>query len=231
MATVLLIRHGRTAANASGVLAGWTPGVELDEEGRRQAAACADRLAGITPVEIVTSPLTRTLQTTDVLRERAWPEVPVTECDRIGECRYGAWTGQPLTDLMKDPLWSAVQSHPSSVTFPPSAEFAHESLAAMSARAVAAVRETDARIMREHGDDAVWVAVSHGDVIKAVLADAAGTPFDLFQRFAVGPASVSAIRYTPERPYLLRVNDTGDDRGPVTGDAARGSAGVVGGGR
>ena len=79
----------------------------------------------------------------------------------------------------------------------------------MQQRAVAAVRAHDAAVRAEHGDDAVWVAVSHGDVIKSVLADALGMHLDAFQRIVVDPASVSAVRYTPLRPFALRLNDTG----------------------
>jgi broad specificity phosphatase PhoE len=84
-------------------------------------------------------------------------------------------------------------------------------MAAMAARAVASVRSWDARVAAEHGPDAMWLACSHGDVIKAIVADALGVHLDLFQRIVADPASVSAIRYTPTRPFLLRLNDTGRD--------------------
>ena len=126
--------------------------------------------------------------------------------ERWGECRYGEWTGQPLRALAKDPLWKVVQSHASAVTFP-----GGESLRAVQARAVDAARETNAELAAGHGDDAVWVAVSHGDVIKALLADALGMHLDEFQRIVVDPASVSVVRYTALRPFVLRVNDTGAD--------------------
>ena len=86
-----------------------------------------------------------------------------------------------------------------------------ESMLAMQLRAVEAVREHDAAVAKAHGDGAVWVAVSHGDVIKSVLADALGMHLDAFQRIVVDPCSVSVIRYTPLRPFALRVNDTGGD--------------------
>jgi broad specificity phosphatase PhoE len=81
----------------------------------------------------------------------------------------------------------------------------------VQARAVDAARETNADLASEHGADAVWVAVSHGDVIKALLADALGMHLDEFQRIVVDPASVSVVRYTDLRPFVLRVNDVGDD--------------------
>ena len=81
----------------------------------------------------------------------------------------------------------------------------------MQARAVAAVRRHDAAIEAEHGPGAVWVAVSHGDIIKSVLADALGMHLDLFQRINVDPASVSIVRYTGTRPYVLATNTHAGD--------------------
>jgi len=210
--TVLLVRHGRTTANASGVLAGWTPGVGLDDTGRAQAVDLGRRMAALPLAAVVTSPLQRCRETSAELvavpgpKGVARPE-PVLD-DRLGECRYGDWTGRPLKELAKDPLWRVVQAHPSAVTFPgPEGE----SMPDMQHRAVAAVREHDAAVAAAHGEDALWVAVSHGDVIKALLADALGMHLDAFQRIVVDPCSVSVIRYTPLRPFALRINDTGGD--------------------
>lgn len=217
MATVLLVRHGRTTANASGTLAGWLPGVELDEVGREAARAVGARLAtaGMPVARLVSSPLPRCLQTARLLAD-ALDDRPVLETtDDLGECRYGAWSGRLLSELATEPLWRVVQDHPSAARFP-DGELPGESIAEMAARAVAAVRRVDAEVEAAHGAQAVWVAVSHGDVIKAVLADAAGAHLDQFQRFVVDPASVSIVRYTPTRAFLLRSNDLG---GPL--DAIR----------
>ncbi|MFI6820960.1 histidine phosphatase family protein [Micromonospora sp. NPDC050187] len=201
VATLLLLRHGRTTANADGGLAGRQP-VELDETGRSQARAVGERLRALPLAAVVTSPLVRCRQTLDL----ALPGVaPVVE-DGLIECGYGEWEGQPLKKLAKDPLWPVVQQHPSAVVFP-----GGEAMAGMAARAVAAVRSWDARLTAEHGPEAVWLACSHGDVIKAIVADALGVHLDLFQRIVADPASVTAIRYTPIRPFLLRLNDTGGD--------------------
>jgi probable phosphomutase (TIGR03848 family) len=203
--TLLLVRHGRTAANASGVLAGWTPGVDLDDAGRAQAAALAERLRPVPLAALVTSPLERCRQTAAALLDgRPAPSAEVDE--RLGEVHYGDWTGRELKALAKDPLWAAVQAHPSSVTVP-----SGESLRAMQARAVDAVREHNARL----GPDAVWAAVSHGDVIKAVVADALGLHLDQFQRIVVDPCSVTVISYAPLRPFVVRVNDTGSPLEPL----------------
>jgi probable phosphomutase (TIGR03848 family) len=201
VATLLLLRHGRTTANADGGLAGRQP-VELDDTGRAQASAVGERLSGLPLAAVVTSPLIRCRQTLELALPQA---VPVVE-DGLIECGYGTWEGQPLKKLAKEPLWAVVQQHPSAAVFPEG-----ESMAQMAARAVAAVRAWDARITAEHGPEAVWLACGHGDVIKAIVADALGVHLDLFQRIVVDPASVTAIRYTPLRPFLVRLNDVGGD--------------------
>ena len=208
MPTVILVRHGRTAANAGGVLAGWTPGVHLDDKGREQVVGTAARLAVVPLAAVVTSPLERTRETADALIAGRDPLPSLHVDERVGECRYGDWTNQPLKTLAKDPLWKVVQAHPSAATFP-GAE--GESLADMSARAVAAVRDWNARLTAETGGDPTYAVVSHGDVIKAIVADAFGMHLDSFQRISVDPASVTVIRYTDLRPFVLRVNDNGGD--------------------
>jgi probable phosphomutase (TIGR03848 family) len=201
--TVLLVRHGRTSANGAGVLAGWTEGVSLDDTGRAQVGALAGRLASVPLAAVVTSPLQRCVETTDLLlAERDGVARHVEE--RVGEVRYGDWSGQELKRLAKDPLWKVVQSHPSAMTFPGDGG---EALRDVQTRAVEAVREWNARV----GDDAVYAVVSHGDVIKAVLADALGMHLDQFQRIVVDPASVSIVTYTPLRPFVIRANDGGGD--------------------
>ena len=204
MTTVLFIRHGRTQANVDGILAGWTPGVVLDDKGKEQAAALGLRLAGLTLAAVVTSPLERTVETADLMLAAAGIDSPRRIDERVGECRYGDWTGEKLKNLVKDPMWKVVQSHPSAAVFP---GVGGESMAQMQHRAVSAVREWNATL----GESAVYVVVSHGDVIKACLADALGLHLDQFQRISVDPCSVSVVSYTPTRPFVLKTNDTGGD--------------------
>jgi probable phosphomutase (TIGR03848 family) len=231
MATVILVRHGRTTANASGTLAGRLPGVRLDETGLAQAVSAGERLAVVPVVEVVTSPLERCRQTAREL-VRARSEKVTLATDRgINECDYGDWQGRSIKELAKEKLWSSVQTQPSAVTFP-----GGESMTAMQARAVSAVRRRDAGIEAEHGAGAVWVAVSHGDIIKSVLADALGMHLDLFQRLHVDPASISIVRYTSSRPFVLATNTHAGDLSwlaPPPKKGARGRASsdaVVGGG-
>jgi len=204
MTTLILLRHGRSSANTAGVLAGRTPGVELDDTGRVQADKVVDRLAGVPLAGIVCSPLVRCTQTVAPLADGRGLE-PVTEPD-IAEVDYGSWTGGALKNLAKEPLWKVVQAHPSAALFPDG-----EGLAAMQHRAVSALRRHGARIGAEHGPHAVWLACSHGDVIKAVLADALATHLDNFQRIVVDTCSISVVHYAELRPFVARVNDVGGD--------------------
>jgi probable phosphomutase (TIGR03848 family) len=223
MTTLLLVRHGLTAMTGP-TLAGWTPGVHLDDRGKAQAVALAERLLPVPVAAIVASPLERCQETAAALA--VGREIAVETDDRLGECQYGDWTGQELKKLAKDPLWKVVQAHPSAARFP-----GGEALRETQARAVAAVRDHNDRL----GDDATWIAVSHGDVIKAVVADALGMHLDMFQRITVDPCSLTVIRYTPMRPFLLRLNDTGsavDDLKPPKrrGRRSASSDAAVGGG-
>ncbi len=225
MTVVLVVRHGLTASTGK-ALTGWLPGIPLDDRGQAQAAALAVRLAEMPLAAIVTSPLDRCRQTAAVIADwqaagQAGARVetsadavpgapPVHVDDRLGECRYGDWTGQSLRKLAREPLWHVVQAHPSAVRFPGSDG---ESMTAMQQRAVDAVRDWNEKL----GRHAIYLVCSHGDVIKAILADALGMHLDMSQRIQVDPCSLSVIRYTPLRPFVLRMNDTGTD---ATGLAA-----------
>jgi probable phosphomutase (TIGR03848 family) len=201
MATVILLRHGRTSANASGTLAGRTPGVHLDDLGRQQAERAAERVSVVPLAALVTSPLERCKETARAVASRQGAKPRIVNDKALTECDYGEWQGRKLRELARLALWKTVQTNPSAATFP-----GGESLAEMQARAVSAVRRRDAAIGDAHGADAVWLAVSHGDLIKSVLADALGMHLDLFQRINVDPAAISVIRYTDARPYVLASN-------------------------
>jgi probable phosphomutase (TIGR03848 family) len=206
MATVILVRHGRTTANVDGVLAGRAGGIKLDKVGRDQAICTADRLATVPLVAVVSSPLERCMETSRMILDRQADSPLALVEDGITECDYGQWQGRSLSELAGEKLWSVVQRQPSAVEFP-----GGESLAAMQARSVAAIRRHDAAFESQHGPGAVWVAVSHGDVIKSVLADALGMHLDLFQRITVAPGSISIVRYGASRPDVLATNtDSGD---------------------
>ncbi len=197
--TVLLVRHGRSTANTAGILAGRTPGVQLDDHGREQADHIAQRLAGISVDRLISSPLERCLQTVTPFATAAGLEIEVD--DRFAEVDYGNWSGRPLKDLASEPLWRTVQQHPSAAVFP-----GGEGLATVSSRAAEAIRDVRLSAVK----DQTVLICSHGDVLKAVLADALGMHLDCFQRIVVAPASLSVVRYTALRPFVERINDTGD---------------------
>ncbi|MFH8618480.1 histidine phosphatase family protein [Streptomyces sp. NPDC017979] len=204
MATLILVRHGRSTANTAAVLAGRTPGVHLDERGGAQAAGLPGRLAGVPLALAVSSPLERCRETLQPLLD-ARPGLDLHVDERIGECDYGDWSGRKLAELAGEPLMEVVQHHPSAAAFP-----GGESLRGMQQRAVEAVRAWNDRVDAEHGEDARYLMCSHGDVIKSVVADALGLHLDLFQRIHVEPCSVTVVRYTRTRPFLVRLGDTGD---------------------
>ena len=226
--TVILLRHGRSTSNTAHVLAGRSEGVELDDKGRQQAADLVDRVAELPIRAVVCSPMLRCRSTVEPLAAALGIEAEID--DRFAEVDYGEWTGRKIGDLVKEPLWAVVQAHPSAAVFP-----GGEGLAQVQTRAVAAVRDHDARLAEQHGGDALWLACTHGDVIKAVVADALALHLDGFQRVSADPASMSVICYTRLRPFVLHVNHTGarltsalTATAAPEGDAPSGDA-VVGG--
>lgn len=193
---LLLIRHA-TNDWVPDRLAGWTPGVHLNDEGRAQASAVAQRLTGCRIDAVYASPLERAMETAAFV---AMPhDLPVLPLQGVGELRLGELEGRSLKELSQHPLWGTVQHTPSLVRLP-----GGESFTEMQARAVAAIEG----LRESHPRDVVAV-VSHGDVIKAILAHYGGLHLDMFQRLVVEPASISAVQFTEGPPRLILLNDTG----------------------
>jgi probable phosphomutase (TIGR03848 family) len=221
---VLIVRHGLTAATGA-ALSGRTPGIPLDDRGRAQAAAVAERLSQVRLDAIISSPLERCAQTAEAIAAAQKPNgdgavaPQVQTDDRLIEVGYGDWTGQSLRKLSREPLWRVVQAHPSAVTFPGPGG---ETLPDIQRRAVAAVRDWNARL----GPEAVYLICSHADVIKAILADSLGLHLDLYQRIQVDPCSLSVIRYTPLRPFVERMNDIGGSVTALTRSGKTAAGGV-----
>ncbi len=228
VAIVLLVRHGHSTANADGVLAGWTEGVGLTETGRQQAGRLGERLRPLRPVRVVTSPLQRCVETAAI----ALPDHGGTADERLGECHYGGWTGRRLADAATEDLWRVVQDDPAAARFPEHERYRAESMADMAARVVDGVRALDAETEAEHGRAAVWVAVSHGDPIKAVVAEAVGGGIAGLQRVRVDPGSVTAVLVASGRMVLLASNTTAGDLAPLVALPEAHGAGdsTVGGG-
>ncbi len=202
MTLVLIVRHGLTAATGS-ALTGRTPGISLDDRGRAQAAAVAARLAEVKLDAIVSSPLERCYETAEAIASGQKQTVVQVQTDeRFIEVGYGDWTGKPLRKLDHEQLWRTVQAYPSAVTFPGEDG---EALADMQRRAIAGIRDWNAKL----GQGATYLICSHGDVIKAILADSLGLHLDMYQRINIDPCSLTVIRFTPLRPFVERQNDTG----------------------
>ncbi len=194
----LFVRHGVTATTGK-VLPGRARGLHLADDGRAQAEAVAERLARLKKVHAVyASPLERTRETAAAIGARLGLKVAVER--GLLECDFGEWTGAELKALSKRPEWATVQRYPSGFRFPDG-----ESFREMSTR----IADTVARLRARHPGETI-VLVSHADPIKAAVADATGTPLDLFQRIVISPCSVSAIAYGDGGPVVLTVNSLGD---------------------
>lgn len=225
MTRVLFVRHGRTTANASGVLAGRLPNIHLDRTGSAQATALGQALKPVPITDLVASPLPRTVETAKLIRAGLANPPKLVKDKAFIECDYGDWSGKKLKQLAKDPLWANVQAHPSGVTFPHG-----ESMGAAQQRAVAATRTWAHAAHAAHGADAIVLVVSHGDVIKSIVADALGLHLDLFQRIVIDPGSVTAIDYHPQRPFVRLLNATADLAASIGTGSATSSDAAVGGG-
>lgn len=234
MTTCLLIRHGQSQANVDGILAGHLDSA-LTQDGLSQAGRVAEALRSVPLRRIVTSPLSRCRLTAAEIAARQPDAGPPQVEERLAEVRYGSWTGRSLAELAKDDLWPAIQSSPSSVTFPPDPAHSHEAMTAMSGRAWAAWQHWDDEVTREHGESAVWALVSHGDVIKALLARSLGLDLDAFQSIVVDPASVSIVERHGARTAVSGLNLRDDAYARLVHRQAadpdpRSGVGAVGGG-
>lgn len=195
---MLFVRHGVTATTGK-VLPGRAKGLHLADTGRAQAEAVGERLAALKQIDAVyASPLERTRETAAAIGNRLGLKVAVEK--GLVECDFGEWTGAELKTLSRLPDWSTVQRYPSGFRFP-----SGESFREMHTR----IADTVARLRARHHGQTI-VAVSHADPIKAAVADATGTPLDLFQRIVISPCSVSAIAYGDSGPTVLTVNSLAD---------------------
>jgi probable phosphomutase (TIGR03848 family) len=197
MTALFLIRHAANNFTQEEKLAGWLPGVHLNDEGREQARQMAARMDKVKLDAIYSSPLERAVETAEYLAKPR--EMEIHRRDGLGEIRVGAWEGQKIDDLNKSDEWRAFQFFPSGAR-PPGGESGRQVQ-------VRAMDEVEA-ICAAHPEGAVAI-VSHADTIKTVVAHYAGIHLDLFQRIVISPASVSVIWRGPHGPRLVRLNDAG----------------------
>ena len=201
MTLVLLVRHAHSQANGSGILSGRTEGVHLSPEGKKQALQLAKRLGDIPIKVLLSSPLERCEETISPWLKKiaeSHPKLKLRTEPDLSEVDYGLWTGRKLRSLSKDPLWKSVQDSPSTVTFPEG-----ESITSMQARAMRALHRALESRGRGH-----LLLVSHGDIIKSIIASALNMHLDEFQRIVVDPASISILDYSTSKPRLVLMNDT-----------------------
>lgn len=193
MTTFFFVRHGVTS-HTGHKLSGWMPDIPLNDEGRRQAEAAADHLSGVSFKAVYSSPIDRCYETAKIVAARH--SLKVLKDDALGEVDYGKWTDRSLRSLMRTKLWTTVQRWPAAMRFPEG-----ETLRGVQARAVDAIED-----LKEAHPKGSVCCVSHGDVIKLVLAHYLGVHIDLYQRIVVGPASTSVVSLGEFGPMILALN-------------------------
>jgi probable phosphoglycerate mutase len=203
MTTVLLIRHAVNDYVKTGKLAGWTPGVHLNEDGVGQAENLGARLADVPLRALYTSPLERCVETAEAVHKHH-PHLTLNMLEEIKEINFGEWQGMSLSDLRKRKLWDVVQHTPSRAVFP-----GGESFAEAQFRSVRAVEQ----IVKRHRAQLVAI-FSHSDVIKLVMAHYLGMHLDTFQRIEISPASISTVQLGHASPYVVGINDVAHLRQP-----------------
>ena len=196
MTQILLVRHAVNDFVKTGKLAGWTPEVHLNDEGKMQAEALGKRLADVPIQQLYASPLERTMETAAAIHQHH-AELQIVQNTELGEVRYGDWEGMELRVLASRKMWHVVQEYPSRAYFPNG-----ETMRGVQTRAVNEIE----RLASAHPRDLV-VVVSHADIIKMVMAHFLGMHLDNFQRIVVSPASISSLVLGYGRPYVGVVND------------------------
>ena len=199
---LVLIRHAHSEANAKGVLSGRISGVHLSATGITQSQALISRLGAISVSELRISPLERCAETInpwwESIGKKKNPSVEIVKDENLIEVDYGKWSGRKLAILSSHKLWKTVQNNPSAMYFP-----SGEGLAQMQERAMRAVHSCNGSKKR-----GAAVLVSHGDVIKSIVASCLGMHLDDFQRIVIDPASVTIIDFSSSKPRLILMNDT-----------------------
>lgn len=195
MTRLLLIRHA-LAAGVGGKIAGRAGGVSLAAAGYDQARRLRERIAGIRIAAVYSSPRERARETAAALAGDGGEGVRIA--NEIDELDYGDWTGAKINDLESTPRWQAFNSVRSCTRIPNG-----ELILEVQARAVGFMEQ----LAERHAEQSVAV-VTHGDVIRALLAYYLGLPLDLMLRLEISPASVSIIGLEPQGPFIRCVNHT-----------------------
>jgi probable phosphomutase (TIGR03848 family) len=197
MARIVLLRHAHSVANEKNLLAGRTAGISLSKTGKEQAQDLIARLGNIHFDEVAISPLQRCRETIDPWLDTTGAKSRLVVDDSISEVDYGNWSGKTLASLRRKAQWKVVQDFPSQMTFPEG-----ESLLEMQGRALSGFYRLNAA--KGKGPR---LLVSHGDVIKSIVAHCLGMHLDQFQRLVIEPASLTIIDTDSGTSRLVRFND------------------------
>jgi len=199
---LVLIRHAHSEANAAGILSGRLPHVHLSEKGVEQSEDLAVRLGNFPVSTLRISPMERCFETISPwLNSIVLPNNPTIEPiidQELTEVDYGTWSGKKLALLSRNKLWKTVQEAPSRMYFP-----SGEGIAQMQSRAMTSVHQAVSGKTK-----GTAVIVSHGDVIKSIVASALGMHLDEFQRIVIDPASISILDFSTTKPRVLLLNDS-----------------------
>jgi probable phosphomutase (TIGR03848 family) len=197
MARIVLLRHAHSVANEKNLLAGRTAGISLSKTGKEQAKDLITRLGNIQFDEVAISPLQRCRETIDPWIDTTGGKSRIVVDDSISEVDYGNWSGKTLASLRRKAQWKVVQDFPSQMIFPEG-----ESLLEMQGRALSGFYRLNA--VKGKGPR---LLVSHGDVIKSIVAHCLGMHLDQFQRLVIEPASLTIIDTDSGTSRLVRFND------------------------
>ena len=198
MTTFLLIRHALCDPVGRSI-AGRAPGIHLNDSGRRQAQRLARTLSATPLSGVYSSPLERAVETARPIAERHGLQVQRVES--FNEIDFGSWTGRTLAELDPLPEWARFNASRSRCSTP-----GGENMAEVLGRVL---RELD-RLGELHPPPQAVAVVSHGDVLRSLMAHALGMPLDLIHRLEISPASISILETGGSAPRVLLLNSTDD---------------------
>ena len=194
MTTFLLLRHALSTANESGILAGRMEGISLSRDGRQQSKKLVSSLSAVKIDRIISSPLTRCLETISPTAEILRKRININE--NFQEMHYGSWSGRKLSELRKEKSWKKIQNSPDTFTFPGGESFKQAQLR---------IERELKRLAKKYPKETI-VIVTHGDIIKLAITLTANTPLNYFQRYIVDTCSLTEIQWKGGDRSLVRTN-------------------------
>jgi len=221
VARLVFLRHAHSSANDAGILSGQLPGVSLSTKGKKQATQLVERIGSSNFDSVRISPLQRCEETiTPWLNSKYSKGIKNYQIDdALIEMDYGSWSGRKLSSLSREKLWKEIQNRPSTVQFPQG-----ERMRAMQKRALSSVFASI-----EEKKNGTHLFVSHGDVLKAIVASLLKMKLDDFQSLVIDPASLTVIDFDGEKSRLLAFNDSHSPLAPMT-SMEKSTKALIGGG-